>query len=171
MNRFGIFGIGFTIMIIILIQIVIFKNLVFYGSAFCFFYVLALFMMPIDTNPLVQLLSGFLIGLVIDMSYNTQGVHASASTAIMFLRPFWINMLSPGSGYGSVVRINIKTQGLQWFLTYAYPLILIHCLILFFVEAFGFSNFWMTMSKSFYSSLFTLFIVVVIQYLFFSKQK
>lgn len=171
MNKQGAIGTIVLSLIIIFAQVFVFKDLVLFGAAFCFFYVLALLLLPVETNPMLQIVIGFVVGLVIDAFYSTQGVHASAATFLMFVRPFWINILNPGTGYGSVDRIIIRTQGLQWFLTYTFPLILLHCLILFFVEAFGFANFWITLSKAFLSSLFTLVVVVIIQYLFLSKAK
>ena len=171
MNKYGTVGVFALSLVIILAQVFIFKDLILFGSAFCFFYVLALFLLPIDTSPLVQIFFGFLVGLLVDSFYNTQGVHASAATFLMFIRPFWINVLSPGSGYGAVDRISIRTQGFRWFLTFTYPLILIHCILLFFVEAYGFTNFWTTLSKAFYSSLFTLVVVLIIHYLFINKEK
>ncbi|MEQ6119322.1 Rod shape-determining protein MreD [Reichenbachiella sp. MALMAid0571] len=171
MNKYGTAGFFVLSLIIILAQVFIFKDLILFGSAFCFFYVLIFFLLPIDTNPLMQIFFGFVVGLLIDTFYNTQGVHASAATFLMFVRPFWLNILSPGSGYGAADRINIRTQGFQWFLTFTYPLILIHCILLFFVEAYSFTNFWTTLAKGFYSSLFTLIVVLIIHYLFINKEK
>lgn len=171
MNKYGAIGVFVLSLVIILAQVFIFKDLVLFGSAFCFFYVLVFFLLPIDTNPLVQIFFGFVIGLIIDSFYSTQGVHAAAATFLMFIRPFWINILSPGSGYGAADRISIRTQGIQWFIAFTYPLILIHCILLFFVEAFGFTNFWDTLAKGFYSSLFTLVVVLIIHYLLINKEK
>ncbi|MDP4679138.1 MAG: Rod shape-determining protein MreD [Cyclobacteriaceae bacterium] len=171
MNKFGTLGVILSSIIILLIQALVLKDMVLYGSAFCFFYILLFLILPIEINPLVQIAIGFAAGLFIDSFYNTQGVHASASTFIMFVRPYWINILSPGSGYGATIRINLRTQRLQWFLTYAYPLILFHSLILFTVEVFEFVDYWSTVKKAFYSSLFTLTIVVIVQYLFYNNSK
>lgn len=171
MNKLGTLGIVLTSIVILLIQALVFKDLVLYGSIFCFFYILLFLILPIDTNPLLQMAIGFVAGLFLDSFYNTQGVHASASTFIMFLRPYWISILSPGSGYGATIKINIRTQGLKWFLTYTYPLILIHCLVLFSIEVFDFVNYNLTLKKAFYSSLFTLSVVVIVQYLFFNTSK
>ncbi|MFY0650496.1 MAG: rod shape-determining protein MreD [Cyclobacteriaceae bacterium] len=171
MNKLGVLGIALVSILIMAVQVFVFKDIVLFGSAFCFFYILALLLLPVDTNPLLQIAIGFIVGLLIDTFYNTQGIHAAASTFIMFFRPYWINLLSPGSGYGATVRINIRSQGLQWFLTYTYPLILVHGIFLLFVEAFTFAYFFETLVKAFYSSIFTLISIVVVQYLFLNKEK
>ena len=171
MNRFNVFGGLFRAILLILAQVLLFKNLVLFDSAFCFGYVLIFLMIPIDTNPIVQLIVGFVVGIIIDSFYNTLGIHAAASVLVMYLRVYWSRIMTPSGGYDSGPKINVRTQGLGWFLTYTYPLIFVHVLFLFFIEAYGFGLFWQTMTKVFYSSVFTLVVVLVIQYLFYKKLK
>ena len=171
MNKLGTIGLVLIGLAVLLVQVTMLRELVLFGKAFCFFYLFVFFIVPVDTNRLLQLFLGFSVGLLVDMFYSTQGVHAAASVFLMFVRPYWLNILSPGTGYGAAVRINIRSQGLQWFLTFTYPLILVHGILLFFVEAFGFENFWITIAKAFYSSLFTMVVIVLIQYLFLKKER
>lgn len=171
MNRFNVFGGLIRAILLVLAQVLLFKNLVLFDSAFCFGYILIFLLIPIDTNPIVQLLVGFVVGIIIDSFYNTIGIHAAACVLVMYLRVYWSRVMTPSGGYDSGPRINVRTQGIVWFLTYSYPLIFVHVLLLFFIEASGFSLFWLTMTKVFYSSLFTLVIVLVIQYLFYKKMK
>lgn len=171
MNRFNVFGGLIRAILLILAQVILFKNLVLFDSAFCFGYILIFLTLPIDTNRIVQLLTGFVIGLIIDMFYNTLGIHAAASVMLVYLRIYWAQVMTPSGGYDSGPKINVRTQGLGWFLTYAYPMVFVHVLLLFFIEAGGFSFFWQTMSKVFYSSIFTLTVILIIQYLFYKKMK
>ncbi|UXX80212.1 Rod shape-determining protein MreD [Reichenbachiella carrageenanivorans] len=171
MNRFNVFGGLIRAILLILTQVILFKNLVLFDSAFCFAYILVLLMIPMDTNGVVQLLVGFAVGMIVDSFYNTLGIHAAASVLLVYVRIYWSQVMTPSGGYDSGPKINVRTQGLVWFLTYAYPLILIHALLLFFVEAAGFNLFWQTLTKAFYSSIFTLIVVLIIQYLFYKKMK
>lgn len=171
MNRFSVFGGLFRAILLILAQVILFKNLVLFDSAFCFGYILIFLMLPMDTNALVQLLSGFVVGIIIDSFYNTLGIHAAASVLLVYLRIYWSQVMTPSGGYDSGPKINVRTQGLGWFLTYSYPLIFVHVLLLFFIEAAGFGLFWQTLTKVFYSSIFTLIVVLIIQYLFYKKMK
>lgn len=171
MNRFSVFGGLFRSIILILAQVVLFKNLVLFDSAFCFAYVLIFLMLPMDTNPIVQLLVGFVVGIIIDSFYNTLGIHAAASVLLVYIRIYWSRMMTPSGGYDSGPKINVRTQGLGWFLTYTYPLVFVHILFLLFIEASGFGLFWQTLTKVFYSSIFTLTVILIMQYLFYKKMK
>ena len=156
---------------LMLVQVIALKDIVLYGYAFCFVYVFLLLLFPIDMNPLAQLVVAFFIGLVIDVFYNTLGMHAAASTLMVFLKIYWIQIMTPSGGYDTGARVNLRSQGLQWFLGYTYPLILVFCLMLFFIESAGFSGFWRTVGRAFYTSLFTMIMILMIQYLFYKKVK
>ena len=154
-----------------LVQVLVLKEVVLFGYAFCFIYVFILLQFHIEMNPMAQLLSAFVIGLLVDVFYNTLGMHASACTMLIFAKIYWIQVLTPSGGYDTGARVNLRTQGLQWFLGYTYPLVFIFCTILFFIEAGGFSMFWQTFGKAFYSSLFTVIMILIVQYLFYKKVK
>lgn len=171
MNRFGVFGDFLVNLLIFFIQVLVLKNLVLFESAFCFAYVIIYLQFSMDTNPLFQLVAAFLIGLGVDIFYNTMGMHAAASVFIVFVKLYWIQLLTPRGGYDVGGWVNVRTQGLQWFLTFAYPLIFLHCLALFFIEAAGFANFWSTTIKAFNSSWLTLVLVLMSQYAFYKKVK
>lgn len=156
---------------LILSQILIFKDMVLFDMAFCFAYLLIFLLTPKEVNPLIQLLLGFTTGLILDSFYNTQGMHASVSVFIMFIRPFWININTPSGGFDIGSKLNIREHGLQWFLIYAYPLIFIHHLLLFGIEAANINFLWNVLGKTFFSSFFTLLIVVLMQYLFLKKER
>lgn len=171
MKGISVFGGLIRVLALVLAQVVLFKGLVLFDQAFCFAYILIFLLLPMDTNPLLQLVLGFVIGLSVDAFYHTLGVHAAACVLLSYVRFYWSQFMTPNGGYDAGPRINVRTQGLEWFLTYAYPLILVHSLLLFFIEAGGFGLFWLTLSKAFYSSIFTLVVVIIIQYLFYKKMK
>lgn len=163
----GIFG-G---LILFLVQVILFKNMVLFDSAFCFAYVIIFLLIPTETSSAIQLVFAFIIGILLDSVYNTLGMHAAASLVFVFAKMYWIRIMMPSGGYDTGSRVNIGSQGLQWLLLYVYPLVLLHSVVLLFVEAGGFSTFFFTLSKAFYSSLFTMGMVLIIQYLFFKKIK
>lgn len=171
MNRIGIIQGVFIFTAIIVVQAVVFKGLVLFGTAFCFIYLIIFLLLPKDVNPMLQLLLGFGTGLVVDTFYNTPGIHAFVSTFSMFVRPFWIKALTPSGGYDMGAQMNINAQGLRWFISYAVPFILLHCILLLFIEAGGFHLFWRSLAKALYSTFFTFIVIITIQYLFFKKER
>lgn len=164
MNRLGILGDFIRNLFILLAQVLFFKNLSLFGGAFCFVYITILLQLSMMTNPLLQMVLAFVVGLMVDLFYNTMGMHAAASLFLVFVRIYWINLLTPRGGYDTGAKLNIGSQGLSWFLLYAYPLILIHSIVILFIEAGNFHYFWSTLAKGLYSSWFTLSVVLILQY-------
>ncbi len=169
MNRGSILLI-FRFILFVLLQVLIFKDLILFDRAFCFVYLGFLLLLPIELGPLLIIGIGFFTGLSVDVFYDSLGIHAASSVLIMFLRPYWISLLTPQGGYDIGAQPNIKTLGFMWFLIYSLPLIFIHNFTLFFLEGFGFRLFLITLSKVISSAVFTFIILALLQYLFTSKR-
>lgn len=165
MSRFGILR-GLIFFVYLFFQVLILKNAVLFHTAFCFLYVAYLLTIPVETNPLVLMLAGFALGFLVDMFYDSLGLHAMACVFIMYFRNYWLTTLTPQGGYDSNTTPSIAEFGLQWFLTYVIPLIFIHHTLLFFTEAGGFDYFWHTVTKIVASTLFTVVVVLLTEYLF-----
>jgi|SRR5690606_24466961 hypothetical protein len=147
-------------------QVLILKNAVMFHVAFCFLYIGFLLLLPVETNPLILMLIGFALGFSIDVFYDSLGLHAFASVLVMYLRNYWLAALTPQGGYDANVLPSLANNGLQWFLTYALPLIFVHHLVLFYTEAGGFDYFWHTLVKVLASTLYTLLALVIVEYIF-----
>ena len=106
----------------------------------------------------------FITGLTIDIFYDSVGIHAAALVFIAYVRPYWINVLTPQGGYDLGANPTLGQMGLFWFLSYAFPLIFVHHFAIFYIEG-GFSQFFFTLVKVFSSTLFTLLVLVVVQLL------
>ena len=156
-------------LLLLVIQVLVLKHIVVYEYAFCFAYVMLLLMIPMEASPIAQLLTGFAIGIMVDVFYNTIGMHAAASVLMVYVKMHWMKLLTPSGGYDIGTRLNMRTQGLQWFLLYSFPLIFIHALSLFIIEAGGFNLIGLTLVKGIYSALFTMVMILVLQYLFYKK--
>lgn len=148
------------------VQVLIFKNAVLFGSAFCFLYIASLLLLPVETNPIFLMIAGFGMGLFIDMFYDSAGLHALACVSIMYMRNFWLTRVTPQGGYDNGAIPAITLGGLQWFMIYAVPLVFLHHAIVFFVEAGGFHYFWFTLMKILFSTVYTMVTVLIVQYLF-----
>ncbi|HTE31615.1 MAG TPA: hypothetical protein VK666_14635 [Chryseolinea sp.] len=169
MSRLSILQI-ISFFIYLLYQVLILQNVVLFHTAFCFLYIAYLLLLPVETNPLTLMGIGFIMGLAVDMFYDSVGLHAFACIMIMYLRNYWLNNLTPQGGYDSGDSPSLSLNGLQWFTVYAAPLVLIHHAALFFAEAGGFSMFWFTLWKIITSTLFTLLVILIAQFLFPSRR-
>lgn len=170
MSRLGITQI-ISFILLLTLQVVFLKNVVLFHTAFCFLYISFILLLPIDMNRLILLGVGFGMGLMVDIFYESLGMHAFACVLIMFMRNYYLNMLTPQGGYDSNVRPTLATNGLQWFLVYVTPLVFLHHVVLFFLEAGGFTIFWLTLWKAFASTIFTTFMIVVVQFLFPDRKR
>lgn len=170
MSRSGILQF-ISFFLYLLLQVMLFKNLVLYKNAFCFFYVAFILLMPIETNILVLMALGFGMGFMVDIFYDSLGIHAGTMVLISYVRNYWLSAITPQGGYDSGVGPTLAVNGMQWFLVYTVPLVFLHHFVLFFVEAGGFGIFWYTMLKVMASLLFTMFVILLAQYLFADRRK
>lgn len=155
----------------ILMQVWFFRNLVLFDKAFCLMYLGFLLLLPIEIGTIALMVVGFFTGLTIDIFYDSLGIHAAACVFVMYIRNRWLNMLTPQGGFDSGAIPDVYLQGLQWFSLYALPLIFLHHLVVFFVEASGFQLFGYTITKVLLSTFYTYIIVVLIQYLLYKKRR
>ena len=170
MNRSGIFAVIYFF-IYLLVQVMLFKQLILFNTAFCFFYVAFILLLPIETNSLVLMLVAFLLGFMVDIFYDSLGLHALSLVLVAYLRNYWLTTITPQGGYDAGQGPTLAVNGLQWFMVYSLPLVFIHHFVLFFAEAGGFGIFWYTMSKVITSMVFTMFVILILQYFSFNRRR
>lgn len=154
-----------TFLLYVILQLFFVRDLVLFDYAFCFVYLGVVLLMPFDSAAITVLLVGFGTGILIDIFYNTLGMHAAATTLVAYLRPFIIRLLVPQRGYEERMTLSLRSMGLRWFLLYTLILTLAHHLLLFYIEASNIDLFFPTLLKVITSTLFTTFVLVVMQYL------
>jgi hypothetical protein len=159
-----------TFFILAIIQILLLKYFVLFGVGFCFLYLLALLLLPIEISFISAMVLGLLLGLTVDLFYNTIGIHAAASVFVMFIRPYWMSANKPRSGYEMTDLPMIANYGLAWFITYSFPLIAIHAFTVFMLESGG-QLVGLSVVKMLATSVISLVFMLAIQYLFYSKSK
>lgn len=164
MNSQTVIRLVLTFVIYLILQIVVIRNFVFFDVAFCFVYIACILLLPDEIDPIWVILISFLIGLLVDIFYNTAGIHASASVLIGYLRGYIIKFLFPTKGVENEVVITLKDMGAERFVRYVAVLTLIHHSTLFFVEAGGFQFFLITILKIICSVVFTTFMIIILQY-------
>lgn len=162
MNRVGIFNVIYFFLYVIA-QVLLFKRLILFNTSFCFLYVAFILLLPVETNNLVLMVLAFFLGFTIDIFYDSLGMHALAAVTVAYLRNYWLSSITPQGGYdaGSSPAL---ANGVQWFLVYTVPLVFVHLALLFFIEAGGFGLFWFTMLKVMASLVFTVSVMLLLQF-------
>jgi len=134
-------------------------------------YVLIIIILPFETPRLLLLSVSFLVGVTIDLFYDSSGLHASACTLMGFARYYVLKFISPREGYDVGVQPTVEDMGLAWYLSYAGTLVLIHHLFFFYLEAFRFSEFFRIFLRVILSSVGTFVLIYLIQFLFYTNKK
>lgn len=159
----------FRFLVIVLIQVLVLNNVQLSGYINPYFYVLFILLLPFETPAWLLLLLGFGLGFTIDLFMYTYGLHAASTVLMAFMRPHVLNYFAPHDGYepGTFPRIFYYNTG--WFLKYAAILIFIHHLSLFYLEVFRLSDFFHTLFRVVMSSMLTIILVVLSQFVMFRK--
>ena len=134
-----------------------------------YIYLLIIILLPFETPGWLILIFSFVLGLSVDAFEDTGGTHAAATLFAGFIRPGLLKLLAPRDGYESGSFPRIYYLGFGWFLKYTFLMIFIHHIVYFTIEIFSFDNFHLTFFKVFLTSIFSLILIVLSQFLIFRK--
>ncbi len=154
---------------LVLFQVLVLDNIQLGGYLIPFMYVLFILLMPFETPGWLLLVSAFFLGFSIDLFEHTPGVHASATVFMAFLRPAVLKIIAPREGYEPNSFPRIHYYGVTWFLQYSAILVFSHHLFLFYLEVFTFSGFFSTFLRIILSSIFSIGLIILSQFLIFKK--
>lgn len=162
--------IKYTVMFLVavLVQVLLLNQVQFSGYINPYFYIVFVLLLPLSTPRYLLLLLGFLIGLTIDIFSDSLGIHAAATVLIAYIRPFVIRVISTREEDRNDFPGLLQNK-FNWFFSYVTILVLAHHFVLFYLEYFTFSHFFYTLLKVIFSSVFTIFIIVLSQFLIFRK--
>lgn len=130
---------------------------------------MAIILMPIKTPKAVLLLSAFVMGLALDMSYDSVGIHAAALVFTAYIRNIVIAFLEPFDGYSVTDVPSIKNFGFAWFVSYVSIVLLLHIFTYFSVEAFSFVYIFEIFLNTIFSFIFSFFVIMVSQFIIRTK--
>jgi hypothetical protein len=134
------------------------------SRAACFIYVAFLLLLPRrQENLILHLLVGFSVGLLVDLFYNSIGVHAFASVLMVYGRALLLKLMLPISGYESATQPTLRNLGWKRFSLFSFLLISMHHTSLFFLEASNILLFLVVLRRAILSTLLTYAAVLLIQ--------
>lgn len=160
---------SFRWVILILIQLFIFANMTYYQFSTPFIYVLFILWLPFSTPNLVLFVLSFGTGYFLDYFYDTPGVHAAACTVMAMVRIIFINLTMANKDEIDGPEPTTKYVNRYWFFIYSTVCILAHHFTLYFLEAFKLNELHYTFIKMAIGLAFTLFLVLLVNFLFFKK--
>lgn len=145
----------------ILLQVLLFDHLSLWGGV-VLFYVYMLSRMPVETKRIVQILTGFAAGAVVDVFCNTPGMHALAAGTLMFMRSPILHLLVERDDFKAGVPC-LRTMGMPAFSRYLLTLTILHASILYVSEAFTVFHFWILLAKIVVSVVLTCLVAIVVE--------
>ncbi len=134
-------------------------------------YVFFILLLPFEVPWWLLLITAFLIGLGVDIFSNSTGLNAAASVFMAYLRPWVIRRVGAPADYEGNLKPGIADMGFRWFLIYSLILIFTHQLVLSLLDAFSFAEIGMISIRLILSTLFTLTLVIIAEYLFMRRRK
>lgn len=155
--------------ILLIIQVFVLNNIRINGYINPYLYVLFILWLPFETPGWLLLLSSFFLGLSVDIFSHTPGMNAAASVFMAFCRPGIIRLLTGSKTVEPGLNPGIKDMGFNWFFIYSLLLIFIHHITLFYIEMFRFTEFFQTLYRAMLSTISTLVLVLLVEYLFAKK--
>lgn len=165
--------ISYFLLIIFLgvVQIFFLKNLALFGVAFVFIYLLGILILPVSIKTVPLLFIAFALGFSLDVFYESIGMHTAAATFLAFTRSLWLRAISPTGGYVDTEEPSLSEMGFGWYLSYSLPLIFAYSVVFFTADQWGTGGFLGVLNKSFFSSIFTCLLVIIVQLLFFKRRR
>ena len=157
--------------ILVLLQVLVLNNIELFQFINPYLYVLFILLLPVQIPHWLIMIISFIMGLCIDIFMNTIGMHIAASVLVAYIRPYIIGVLITRGKHDADISLNIKDLGLDRFLLYAAIMVLIHHMVLFYVEVFRISEFFSTLGRVFMNSFFTLLLIVMSQFIFVKNTK
>lgn len=155
---------------LVLLQVLVINHIHISSMVTPFIYILAILLLPFNTPKWLLLTSAFVLGFLIDIFLGTMGMHIAATVLVAFVRPTLLKMISLGRDFDSNESPNMKELGIDWFISYASIMILLHHTALFFLEIFRLDEITSTLMRIIYSALATFILVVMSQFLFSSRK-
>lgn len=146
---------------LVLLQVLLLNNIEIASIINPFLYIYFIIALPIHTNRISLIFTGFFLGLVIDAFSNTWGIHAMATTLVAFLRPYIFSIVSTQEELDKVMP-RFRTMGVNY-VKYIVLMVFIHHLSLFTLEAFSFQNFGVVVFKTLVSLVITILLIFTLE--------
>ena len=140
--------------VLVIAQVLVINHIRMGGYVHPYIYLIFVMLMPINMPGWQLLLSGFGIGLTIDLFMGTLGMHAGATTFMAFCRP-------------AIIRLVSGNQKLR----YTLCRVTVHNFTLFMLEGFSFHLIGQALIRILFSVPVSIFLILLTLYLFAPTKK
>ncbi len=126
---------------------------------------LFIMLLPLNTPRWLIILSGFLLGLSVDIFYDSPGVHASAAVFTAYVRKPVLQFLEPQGGYNINEIPSLQYFDVSWIIIYSAILTFAQLIWYFSMEAFSFFFFFDIILNTIFSFIISFIIILMYQFI------
>ena len=141
-----------------ILQVLLVDQVQLYGVCHPYIYVICLLMMPVTLSPKIDMLCGFITGLLMDVFCNSLGVHIAACTLLMFSRRYVLELI-----VNDVDRLNeqisLRTLGPEAMIKYTVILVMLHHFSVFMLAAWSRDHFGYVLLETLVSGVLSILFV------------
>jgi len=156
--------------ILILLQVFVFNYVQWFGFLNPVVYLLFLILLPLNISKSGQYIIAFATGFIVDAFLRTYGIQAFACVLMVFLRPYIILILNGFKPLETGVIPSPGVKDFNWILVYTLLLVFVHQITVTTLEVFQWVQWWRIIWTSVANTLFTTFIILCVEYIFYSEK-
>ena len=145
--------------VIMILQVLLFDQLQFWGACHPYVYLLCLLMFPITLPQSVNMVIGALVGIVMDVFCNSMGIHMAACVLVMFVRPYILGMIVNDKDRLNE-QISLRAIDMGAMLKYVSILVVIHHFTVFLLAAWSWSHIGFVLLETVVSSIVTILLII-----------
>ncbi|WP_339706896.1 rod shape-determining protein MreD [uncultured Kriegella sp.] len=155
--------------LLVLVQVLVFNRLNFFGYINPMVYILFLYWYPIKENRSAFIALSFLLGLSIDFFSDTLALNAASTVTIAYVRPTIMRFVFGVNFEFQSFKLSSTTKAQQ--ITFLALLIIVHHLVFFSLEIFSLENFLLVLKKTVSIGLATLILCLLFGSLFSASKE
>lgn len=150
-----------SFIVLILLQVLVFNHISFWGYATPFLYIYFIIKMPIDTNRNLLMVLGFIMGFIIDIFCNTPGQNAAATVFAAFAQRPVQGLFFAREDFEHFIP-SIVSLG-SAFMKYTCVVVFLHNLALILISSFSYFNFQTILLRIISSTILTCILIFAIE--------
>jgi hypothetical protein len=171
MNLSNIFKFVFHSLVLLIVQLFIFRDYAIFGLIFSFVHVGIIIFMPTDTPVMLAMIIAFFVGYITDAFYDTLGIHAAALVLLAYVRPYIVKSISDQGEIKNMQEYTVGTGGAMWFFQLVFIHTLLFSVMVFFLESMSLSILLRTLVKIVFTTIFTSGLLTMYSYLWMSSKR
>jgi len=100
-------------------------------------YPMIILYLPLEMRRSLVIVSAFVTGLLLDVFYDSLGIHTAALLLTAFIRTPILQLMEPRQGYRNTASLNSANYGFSWIAQYTAIMLAIHTLAYYSIDAFS----------------------------------